>query len=813
MPDDALTMEQRLEGAAARGLRPERPAGFGTTKKAAEAQIETARKLGIDAVGFSSTDERIEDWEDKLWTDQDDFLEELHKEWRQALFYAANVQYIAYHRTTHRWIPRKTVPWRIRSIYNVVQKAVNIRVARLTENKPSMSVQAATVDREDTEKTEYKERLFWHLWQVLNLHNKVVRARSWSAKCASGFLKVGWDPDAGKECPVTLKRPKYKTVPPPIDPATGQPQVDPATMMPMQPQQMYDGIEEVYLDKAKNELGPVFLEEKDPEEPNRIIRRRQPQPDECDTYHEGECFVEAWSPFGLRWDANRDELADSWYFQAAEILTGSEVLSYWPEKMDQLEEAKTATEEERALQWRGLTSKPELVATGVHTMRTQRREGKSDGVNLLDQEYLVRETWIFPKNAHLRKLWGRKGCLLITVGHKLVQKSSLPEWALEACPVIQFPELHEEGNHYRKSFLRDLIPIQDDINRARSTWAEQLALRARLLLGAPDGHNLNFKLLGGLPGTLVTYASAEFEPKPLELGSGAEGIEQFYSQSLEAAADLGNMNEASTGKLPSAGLAAKAIYALQYADERSIQEVSNGQDISLKQLAEALDAVTRKEYKEARKIRIIGRDRSYLLESEVAPEHLDFKADYYFVPGSMLSRSKEAVKNELFQLKEQGLVSDALIRKVLPTSVPDAFRGSYDLHEAKAQRILYDLKNNEDLQIAPKPYDDLNVHLMVFQEFMLTKGFELLSDRQRAKIEQYWQAVTLMLQQQMAPAAPAGTPGAPAPGGAAAPVGAETPPGAATPAAAGAENLASTAEGAQAPPAGFGAPDGGAAAP
>jgi hypothetical protein len=817
-----LSLTERLEGAAARGLRPEqltreKPAGFGTTKQAASKQEETARRLGMDVVGFHSPDERIEEWEAKLWNDQSDYLEELHKEWRQALFYCANVQYIAYHRTQHRWIPRKTVPWRIRSIYNVVQKAVNIRVARLTENKPAVSVQAATVDREDLEKTEYKETLFWHLWQTLNLQGKWVRARSWAAKCASGFLKVGWDPDAGPETPVTLKRAKYKTVEQPItDPMTGAPVLDPATGQPAtQPQQLYDGIEEVYLDRTKRELGPVFVEEQDPEDERRTIRRRQPVPDEADTYHEGEAFVEAWSPFGIRWDPNTDDLDESWYVQAAEVLTGSQVLSYWPKKIDVLEDATTATEEEKALQWRGITNKPELVATGVHQTRVQRREGKSEGVNRLDQEYLVRETWIFPKNEHLRTLWGRKGALLITVGHKLVQKSSLPEWALEACPFIQVPEIHEEGNHYRKSFLRDLIPLQDDINRARSTWAEQLALRARLLLWAPDGHNLNFRLLGGLPGTLCTSASPEFKPEALNLGAGAEGIESFYGQSLEAAADIGNMNEASTGKLPSAGLAAKAIYALQYADERSIQEVSNAQDLALKQLAEALDAVTRKEYKERRKVRIMGRDRSYLLETEIAPEHLDLKADYQFVPGSMLSRSKEAVKNELFQLKEQGLVSDALIRKVLPTAVPDAFRESYDLHESKARRILHDLLNDPELQVAPKPYDDLQVHLMVFQEFMLTKRFELLGDQTRTKIEQYWQALQAMLAPPpVAPGGPEGSGAAPAAGGAP-PVGEQPTPGGPQPGAAaqGVEALASEAEAAAAPPPGFGQPEGGPAQP
>lgn len=811
MPEPTSTLEQRLESAAARGLG--KPAGFGTTKKAAAAQADKALELGIRAVGIHSTDEELAEWEAQLWDDQNDYLEEMAKEWRQHLFYCANVQYIAYHRTQHRWIPRKTVPWRIRSIYNVVQKAVNIRVARLTENKPSVSVQAQTADREDIEKTEYKETLFWHLWQTLNLHNKWVRARSWAAKCASGFLKVGWDPDAGPETPVTLKRKKYQTISVPmVDPMTGQPAIDPMTgQAGVEQKQVYDGLEEVYLSRTKQELGPVFLVEDDPDDPTQKIRKRQPVPDEADTYHEGEAFVDPWSPFGIRWDPNCDELDEAWYIQCADVQTGTQVLSAWGDKLEVLKKARTATEEEKALQWRGLTNKPELIATGVHTMRTQRRDGRSGSVNYLDQEYLVRETWVFPKNAHLRKLWGRKGLLLITVGGQVVSKMSLPEWALEACPFIQVPELHEEGNHYRKSFLRDLIPLQDDINRSRSTWAEQIALRARLLLGAPDGHNLNFRLLGGLPGTLVTYASEEMKPAVLNMGSGAEGIEDFYARSLEAAADLGNMNEASTGKLPSAGLAAKAIYALQYADERSVQEVSNAQDIGLKQLAEALDAVTRKEYKETRKVRIMGRDRAYLLEMEVAPEHLDVKVDYQFVPGSMLSRSKEAVRNELFALKEQGLVDDATIRKVLPTAVPDAFRQSYDLHESKARRILHELLNDAEAQVAPQPYDDLQVHVMVFQEFMLTKRFELLGDTQRQKLQQYWQACIVGLQP---PAPPPGAPpgpggGAPPPGGAP-PVGGEGGPAGAAgvpPVAQGAQTLEAAAQ-AVAPPPGFGEPPG-----
>jgi hypothetical protein len=168
-------------------------------------------------------------------------------------------------------------------------------------------------------------------------------------------------------------------------------------------------------------------------------------------------------------------------------------------------------------------------------------------------------------------------------------------------------------------------------------------------------------------------------------------MDEFYQSSLAAASDLGNMNDASTGKLPSAGFAAKAIYALQYADERSISKTSTLQDESLKKLAFAIDAVTRAEYKEARKVRISGEDRDFLVESEILPDQLDTDIDYYFTPGSMLSKQKEAVRNEMLALRDAGMIDNATCRKFIATAVPDVFRTSNDLHEAKARRNLNDI--------------------------------------------------------------------------------------------------------------------------
>jgi hypothetical protein len=763
----ASTLE-RLSAAAMRGLG---RFGRGTTAAASRAAAAKLEQIGLQGIGYHSTDEELADWEDRLWHDQDDLVDERAKEWQQHLHYCANEQFIAYHKDRRQWIPRRTVPWRIRASYNVVQKAVNLRVARLTENKPTVSVQAATGSMADVEKAEYKESLFWYLWEELHLHLAIVRARRWATKCGAGFLKVGWDLDAGGEYPVTRKRPRYETVMvPQTDPATGQ-EIPGA---PPVPTQVYVGIEEVYLDARGNELGPVEAMEDDPETGTKRLVRA-PVPEDADTYYDGQAFCDVRSPFNIRYDKYVDDPSDSWYIQDAEILPGSKILAMLPDIADKLAEARPASEDDKAIQWNGLRPRSTAAETGSG-LYTRAGDPGSTSHTPIDKEYLVRETWIFPKNAFLRKQWGKKGALLIAVGGVLVAKLRLPEWALKACPFIQFADIPEEGNHYAKSFLRDLIPVQDDINRSRSQMAERAAILSRLILGAPMNHGINFRVLTGFPGALLTYRSPQHMPTPISLGNADPSTREFYDASLVAAQDLGNMNDASTGRLPSAGIAAKAIYALQYAEERSISETSTLQDIALKRLAKALDWITRVEYKEARKVRITGADRSYLVEREILPEHLDSDVDYFFTPGSMVARQKEAVKNELLTLYGQGLIDQATVKKYLSSAVPEAFRQSYDLQEAKIKRTITKVLRKEVPEgqpLQPDPWDDPRVGKSVLEELMLSAKWDLLGEPQKQQLMRLWEAFATQLQQAQAPpqpATPGQTPGAAA--GSGAPIGA-----------------------------------------
>jgi hypothetical protein len=797
----AGALKERLSKAMREGLG---RAGKGTSASQAAAAASSLEELGITGVHFKSSDEDLQEFTDRLWHDQDDRIEPRSREWRQIMHYVANEQFLAYHRGRREWIERKAVPWRIRASYNIMGKAAELRTSRLTENKPAISVQPASVDRADVDRAEYKETLFWGLWEKLSLLSTIVEVRAWATLNGCGFLKAGWDPEAGVELPRTLKRPKFATIQVPKLDALGQQVPDPVTGAPvMIEKQIYAGIEEVYLDAKGEELGPTEMMVDDEDNPGKKKKVRVPVPDEADCYNEGEAYVDARSAFNIRYDVYADEPDESWYVQDTEIHSGLNVVSMFPDAIEKLREARTADDEEKASFWKPMTERESTV-----TLLAERSRKNADDqlTGELDKEYVVRETWIYPKTRLLRKLWGKQGAYLVTVGDKLVHKSALPEWARRRCNFIRLPDVPEKGNHYCKPHLRDILPLQDDINRARSQMAERNAIESRLILGAAQGHQMNVRLLGGMPGVLLTYRSAAHKPEPINLQQRGQGADSFYQTSLEAATDLGNMNDATTGKLPSAGLAAKAIYALQYADERSIKKTSALQDVALKKLALALDAITRVEYKEARKVRVTGEDRSFLVESEILPEHLDTEVDYFFTPGSMMSRQKEAIRNEMIALMKEGLVDPNVVKKHIATASPDVFRTSYDLQEAKARRVLSKILRHGERGLMPDRVDDPAIHLDVIKELMLTSKWDVLGDEEKQSIEQLFAAHEATIAQQQLAAQQAANPALaaapPAPTGSG-----EQPPLGAPPAAPGVAEGASELEaaaGGMAPPAGFG---------
>ena len=84
-----------------------------------------------------------------------------------------------------------------RVVYNYVRAAVNSMVARLTENKPIVTVSPSTTDEDDREKARGCNHLVDHLWENLELQEDIKECVQWMVIAGLGTLKVSWDPTLG----------------------------------------------------------------------------------------------------------------------------------------------------------------------------------------------------------------------------------------------------------------------------------------------------------------------------------------------------------------------------------------------------------------------------------------------------------------------------------------------------------------------------------------------------------------------------------------------------------------------------------------
>lgn len=737
------------------------PRGFDARK--ARSLKKTTDALGLMDVRYDSNDGDLEQYYASLVAADEWIRWDYEREWMLHLLYERGQQDISYDNGSRTYLSRPRLAWQIRSTYNLLSEIQNLHVARLTENKPTVTLQSRTADRRDTEKAELKEQVFWYLWERLSIHRKIVDARRWAFACGSGFFKATWNPDAGQYRAATMKRPLMATIQiPQVDPNTGQYVMGPDGVAVMQSMEVEAGDEEYYIDKDGNDLGPVVETVTDPDGTVREVKR--PVPSEAEWLAEGEAEVEALSAFNILYDRSANHLRESPWVIDRRLVTAPQIaqMGFDPEK---LEKANQAVVTNWTLATTGFQPRWGFGPQGSSAWSQPAGSARPTETQAFNTYYQLAELWQFPTTPMQRKQWGEQGCILTFVGQTLVNKRPMPEWALRARPFVQLLAKREEGNHYGRPNARDLIPLQDDINRSRSMLAQRALLNSRSLLWAPQNHGLNLRAFSGFPATLVTTKSAEQKPETLNLISSDGGItSEFYASSLSAMRDLGHANDASTGKQPSAGTPAKAIYALQWADERSIVEESANQDLALKELAEALDAITRAEYGSNRMIRLVGADRAFMTEFELTEEDLAVDVDYTFLPGSMVARQKEAIKNELLQLKEAGLMDNATVMKAFPTAVPDAFRLSYNLQDAHARRMLDQmLKGDTVMALVPKPWEAPDIHAGVLQEFLLTRQADLVEPQRLAAITQTWQAYDALAKQAANPQAPA--PAAPPPQG------------------------------------------------
>src|SRR3990172_2444220 len=135
-----------------------------------------------------------------------DNMQDLHRSWMLNLAWTRGYQNVDFDKIDKKFkTTNAQQPWKVRLISNLMLPVVRRIVAQMSYIHPVWDVIPATSDEEDIHIAETQTKVLQDVWQRVDLNQKLIRLLFWQSTCASAFLKVGWDADAGDEMEVNPK--------------------------------------------------------------------------------------------------------------------------------------------------------------------------------------------------------------------------------------------------------------------------------------------------------------------------------------------------------------------------------------------------------------------------------------------------------------------------------------------------------------------------------------------------------------------------------------------------------------------------------
>jgi len=298
-------------------------------------------------------------------------------------------------------------------------------------------------------------------------------------------------------------------------------------------------------------------------------------------------------------------------------------------------------------------------------------------------------------------------------------------------PFAQMNWLPPLGTLRGRTWVDDLIPMQEDYNDARSREATiRRTLVPKLLYptGSIDMSRVTTRIEG------IPYAPTGQPPTWLSPDSG--WMQQQEAVMARADGELGQragVNEASAGQA-GASTPAAAILALQEADDTKLAVTATMLAQFIKEVGEQVLGLTRQYWTEERTIRVYSEEGGGIDVYRYEGANLDGGYDVRVSSESALPKSKAARVQLGLELHARGVIpNNQDLLRILELPGTDFIIRDMDLDTRKQRRELAVLLKGEDCEVAP--YDDHAIHLAQINRFRKTEEYERLPETIRARID------------------------------------------------------------------------------
>ena len=394
---------------------------------------------------------------------------------------------------------------------------------------------------------------------------------------------------------------------------------------------------------------------------------------------------------------------------------------------------------------------------------------------------LVIEMWAKPNGCP----WLPNGGLVTIVDNEIVQFSD------QGIPYAhgQYPIAHlhgiQNGKFYRRSVIKNLIPLQREYNRTRSQiiHAKNLMSKPQMLYaeGSTDPRKIQAKA-----GLWIPIRPGFPMPTPVPIQPLPNYVIQEIQQLQADFEDLSGQHQISRGESAPGVTAATAIAYLGERDDAYLTTVFNSIEAGVEKMARQALSLFVQYVQNERLIKTVGTDGSFdalMLSGADIASGTDIRIE----SGSALPTSKSARQALITEWMKMGFISPQDGLRVLEMGMLKQYYNLIKIDENQAQRenLMMKRLTPEDIEafyaewqagidrgdqdkfvpgsaeetgvpipldppavVAPHDYDNHQVHIEVHNRFRKSQSFDLLAPEVKAEFQKHIQAHEMALMQQ-----------------------------------------------------------------
>lgn len=327
----------------------------------------------------------------------------------------------------------------------------------------------------------------------------------------------------------------------------------------------------------------------------------------------------------------------------------------------------------------------------------------------------IKEAWIKPCKDH------PEGAFLTWSSETLL--SYVPMWPV---PYKDFPfskiDHIPTGRFYGESVIKDLIPLQKELNRTRSQLIEAKNRMSKPQLIAPKG-SVDPNRITSEPGLIITYTPGFAPPTPLPLSQIPQYVIDEVARCQQDMDDIAGQYEVSKGRTPPGVEAASAIAYLQEENDTRLFHTVASIEEAVEKVGRHILTLADTYWDEQRLVRVTGKDR--LFEATMfSKADIRGNTDFKIEAGSSAPRSRAAKQAFLTELGKLGWLPPDKILKYL--DMADANKLYDELQTSVRQAQRENLVMSQGMQLPINDFDDDEVHNQEHAQYMRSQEYEVL---------------------------------------------------------------------------------------